>query len=121
MCSLRASNQAMKRAGLGAGVEEAESVMTELDEQIREASELTSVLATPLADAAGPAPGGLDEDLARELDMELGLLEGALAEPEPSPPLPLPLPPPPPPARAAPPLPPIPEARPQQVSTMLDW
>ena len=69
MCSLRASNQAMKRAGLGAGVEEAESVMTELDEQIREASELTSVLATPLADAAGPAPGGLDEDLARELDM----------------------------------------------------
>ena len=114
MCSLRASNQAMKRAGLGAGVEEAESVMTELDEQIREASELTSVLATPLADAAGPAPGGLDEDLARELDMELGLLEGALAEPEPAPPLPLP-------ARAAPLLPPIPEARPQQVSTMLDW
>ena len=77
MCSLRASNQAMKKAGLADGVAEAEKVMGELDDQIREASELTSVLAEPLTDhtlgmGAGP---GIDDELNRELDEELGLLE----------------------------------------------
>ena len=65
MRSLRDSSTAMKKAGLGVGVEEAENVMTELDDQIREASELTSVLATPIVQDA--------DDI--DLDAELGLLE----------------------------------------------
>jgi hypothetical protein len=65
MRSLRDSSTAMKKAGLGAGVEDAENIMTELDDQIREASELTSVLATPIVQDA--------DDI--DLDAELGLLE----------------------------------------------
>ena len=129
MNSLRASSQAMKQAGIGIGVEEAETVMNELDDQIREASELTSVLSTPLMDtAAGGGMLGLDEELDRELDEELGLLERAESAPAPAPaPTPAPAP-----ARTsapARPLPPIPEASaathteraPQAVSSMLDW
>ena len=48
MNSLKVSSQAMRKAGIGQGLEEAETVMNELDDQIREASELTTVLATPL-------------------------------------------------------------------------
>ncbi len=110
MCSLRASNQAMKKAGLADGVAEAEKVMGELDNQIREASELTSVLAEPLTDhtlgmGAGP---GIDDELNRELDEELGLLESettaAIAPPRAAEPVPIPAPPPPP--RATEPTPP---------------
>lgn len=77
MRSLRDSSSAMKRAGLGVGIEEAETVMTELDDQIREASELTSVLAAPIVE---------DED-DFDLDAELGLLarEEAAASPSPLP------------------------------------
>jgi hypothetical protein len=120
MNSLRVSNQAMKKAGLGDGVEEAETVMNELDNQIREASELTSVLATPLADlsAGGAGVTGLDDELARELDLELGLLETTEPpRPTATPPTPvaaLPLPPPPAPA-------PVPAIAPHQVSSMMDW
>ena len=70
MRSLRDSSTAMKKAGLGVGIEEAETVMTELDDQIREASELTSVLATPIVQDA--------DDL--DLDAELGLLESEDAQ-----------------------------------------
>ena len=62
--SLRESTVAMKRAGLGVGVEEAETVMTQLDEQMREASELTSVLAAPIQ---------ADDDAGFDLDAELDL------------------------------------------------
>jgi hypothetical protein len=113
MSSLRASSQAMRQAGIGAGVQEAESVMTELDEHIREASELTSVLATPLVDtAAGPMLE--DEYLNRELDEELGVLEESLLAP--------PTPPPSPPPVLPPREPFLPPPAPVQVSRMsADW
>ena len=77
MSSLRASSQAMKRAGIGMDADEAEKVMNELEDQIHEASEVTNVLATPLNVAAG---GDLeDADLAllglADVDAELGLIE----------------------------------------------
>ena len=69
MNSLKLSSQAMKKAGIGQGIEEAESVMNELDDQIREASELTTVLATPLVNSTGEEEDELD------LEEELGLIE----------------------------------------------
>ena len=52
---------------MGKGVKEAEQIMTELDEQLRESSELTSVLAGPLQD-----DGDLDEEFEELLrDPEL--------------------------------------------------
>lgn len=68
MNSLRMSSQAMRKAGVGAGVEDAETVMNELDDQIREASELTTVLATPMMSGAG------DDDDTIDVDAELGLI-----------------------------------------------
>jgi hypothetical protein len=68
MNSLKLSSQAMRRAGIGQGVEEAETVMNELDDQMREASELTTVLATPLVNSTGE-----EEDLL-DVDAELGLI-----------------------------------------------
>ena len=65
MQTLIASSAALKKAGVGKGVKEAEAVMSELDEQMRESGELTSVLA-----------GGLpDVDSGFDLDMEFDLLE----------------------------------------------
>ena len=69
MNSLKLSSQAMRKAGIGQGLEEAETVMNELDDQIREASELTTVLATPLVNSTGE-----EEDLL-DVDAELGLIE----------------------------------------------
>ena len=67
MRSLRVSSQAMKKAGIGIGVEEAETVMNELDDQIREASDITTLLATPLLHD--------DHDVDEtDLDAELALL-----------------------------------------------
>lgn len=68
MNSLKVSSQAMRKAGIGQGLEEAETVMNELDDQIREASELTTVLATPLVNSTGE-----EEDLI-DVDAELGLI-----------------------------------------------
>ena len=69
MNSLRLSSQAMRKAGIGQGLEkEAESVMNELDDQIREASELTTVLSTPLVNTAGDDGEDLD------IDEELGII-----------------------------------------------
>lgn len=64
MQSLKQSSQAMKNAGLGTGAVEAESVMNELDGQLREAEELTTVLATPLQ----------DDDCTIDVDAELELI-----------------------------------------------
>lgn len=64
MQTLLASSAALKRAGVGKGIKEAEEVMTQLDEQMRESSELTSVLANPLHD-------DMDFEVEEELDMLL--------------------------------------------------
>lgn len=66
MLTLRASTSAMKKAGIGVRIEDAESVMTELDNTIKDTQDLTSVLAAPLAYTE-------EEDL--ELDAELEWLE----------------------------------------------
>ena len=77
MNSLKLSSQAMRKAGMGQGLEEAENVMYELDDQIREASELTTVLATPLVNSTG-----LDDDEI-DVDEELGLISKELERPLP--------------------------------------
>lgn len=66
MLTLRASTTAMKKAGIGVKIEDAESVMTDLDNTIKDTQDLTSVLAAPLAYT--------DEEDA-ELDAELDWLE----------------------------------------------
>ena len=67
MQTLVASSAALKKAGVGKGVKEAEQIMTELDEQLRDSSELTLVLAGPLQD-----DGDLDEEFEELLrDPEL--------------------------------------------------
>ena len=48
MRTLQASSTALKQAGVGTGVKDAEDVMSQLDEQMRQSSELTSVLSGPL-------------------------------------------------------------------------
>lgn len=65
MLTLKASTSAMRKAGITIGVQEVETVMSELDEQMREAQDITEVLANPLSQ-----PG---EDA--DLDAELELLE----------------------------------------------
>lgn len=69
MNSLRASSQAMKKAGIGIDAEEAEKVMNELGDQIQEASEMTSVFATPIMAGDEDQELGLDD-----VDKELGLI-----------------------------------------------
>ncbi len=73
MQTLLASSAALKKAGVGKGVKEAEAVMSELDEQLRESGELTSVLAGGLQDVEG------DFDLDQEFELmeqECELLSG---------------------------------------------
>jgi hypothetical protein len=67
MHSLRLSSQAMKKAGIGIGVEEAENVMIELDDQIREASDVATLLSAPLMQDEND----IDEN---DIDAELALL-----------------------------------------------
>ena len=64
MQTLLASSAALKKAGVGKGVKEAETIMSELDEQLRESGELTSVLA-----------GGVQEEPDFDLDEEFELFE----------------------------------------------
>jgi len=64
MQTLLASNAALKKAGVGKGVKEAGELMTELDEQLRESGELTSVLS-----------GGLQEDCDFDMEEEFEQLE----------------------------------------------
>lgn len=79
MLTLKASTAAMRKAGITLGVQEVESVMSELDEQMREVQDITHVLATPLV----PTGGGAEE---AELDAELDLLEAVGGSTEPVPP-----------------------------------
>ena len=65
MLTLWASTSAMKTAGIGVALQDAEQVMGEFDNTIHDTQELNSVLAGPLA--------GAEEDL--ELDEELAWLE----------------------------------------------
>jgi len=78
MLTLKASTNAMRKAGINLGVQEVESVMSELDEQMREAHDVTSVLSTPLplhlSNGQQVGPGGLQLEDA-DLDAELDLLE----------------------------------------------
>jgi hypothetical protein len=65
--TLVASSAALKKAGVGTGVREAEAVMSSLDEQMRESGELTSVLTGPLAE---------DADLDVEEELKLLMSDG---------------------------------------------
>lgn len=67
MQTLMASSAALKKAGVGKGVKEAEAIMSELDEQLRESSELTSVLNGPLTDEGDL---DLEEELAAFMETE---------------------------------------------------
>lgn len=69
MQALLSSSEALKRAGVGKGIKEAEEVMSQLDEQMREASELTSVLAGSMQD---------DEDLDVDEEFEQLQREGEI-------------------------------------------
>jgi hypothetical protein len=62
MLTLKASTSAMRKAGITLGVQEVESVMTELDEQMREVHDITSAFATPLQ-GGGPEDSELDAEL----------------------------------------------------------
>ncbi len=62
MQTLVASSTALKKAGVGKGVKEAEAVMSDLDEQMREASDLNQVLSSNLQDET-------DFDLDEEFEM----------------------------------------------------
>jgi septation ring formation regulator EzrA len=77
MHTLKASTNAMRKAGINLGVQEVENVMSELDEQMREVQDITSVLATPMLAGAGPEEA--------DLDAELDLLEAVLAAPQETP------------------------------------
>ena len=74
MLTLKASTSAMRKAGITIGVQEVETVMSELDEQMREAQDITEVLANPLNQTAEDA----------DLDAELDLLEDVATESRPS-------------------------------------
>ena len=75
MQTLLASSAALKKAGVGKGVKEAEAVMSELDEQLRESGELTSVLAGGLQDSMGDGDFDLDEEF-EQFEKECELLSG---------------------------------------------
>ncbi len=80
MQTLLASSAALKKAGVGKGVKEAEAVMSELDDQLRESSELTSVLASGLPDMDGDFD--IDEEfelLEQENELYSGIGTASLA------------------------------------------
>jgi hypothetical protein len=64
MRTLQASSAALKEAGVGTGVKDAEEVMMQLDEQMKQSSELTSVLSGPLQD-------DMDFDMDEEFELLL--------------------------------------------------
>lgn len=72
--TLMASSTALKKAGVGTGVKEAEAVMSELDEQMRETGELTSVLSGSVGD---------DWDIDVEEELNALMKDGVLDEVEP--------------------------------------
>ena len=86
MLTLKASTNAMRKAGITLGVQEVENVMSEMDEQMREVQDITEVLANPLT-ALGPE----EADLDAELDL-LDALDAAPPQPVAAPPVAQPLP-----------------------------
>ena len=77
--TLKASTDAMRKAGITIGLQEVESVMTELDVQMREVNDVTEVLANPLN-----ALSVEDEDLDAELELLEAMGDGEPAKkPEP--------------------------------------
>ena len=48
MLTLKASTNAMRKAGISLGVQEVETVMSELDEQMREITDVTSAISNPI-------------------------------------------------------------------------
>jgi hypothetical protein len=79
MLTLKASTAAMRKAGINLGVQEVETVISELDDQMREVNEITDVLANPLG---GQSMGGSmsANDEALDLDSELDLLEAVISD-----------------------------------------
>ena len=77
MSTLLASTAALKKAGIKNGVRDAENVISDLDEQMRESAELTSILSGPLL-----VGGGNDTMSGSMLDLEATSsdLEAELAE-----------------------------------------
>jgi hypothetical protein len=73
MLTLKASSNAMRKAGIHLGVQEAENVMAEIDEQMRDAQDVTDVLSNPLVTGVGSAPSVTVDEA--DLDAELDLLE----------------------------------------------
>ena len=71
MNSLKASSQAMRKAGIGVDAMEAEKVMNELEDQIQDASEVTAALSTPLLSGMDSGDMALGMD---DVDRELGLI-----------------------------------------------
>lgn len=80
MLTLKASTNAMRKAGINLGVQEVENVMSEMDEQIREVHDVTSVLAGPAGVLGG---GGAFPSDEADLDAELDLLEAIGTSPAP--------------------------------------
>jgi hypothetical protein len=66
MLTLKASTSAMRKAGITLGVQEVESVMLEIDDQMREVQDITSVMSNPLT---GCQTSLEDADLDAELDL----------------------------------------------------
>ena len=86
MMTLKASTAAMKKAGITLGVQEVESVMTELDEQMREVQDVTTALANPLQPlSAEDAELDAELDQLLELDPPLQQQEQAECPPAPAP------------------------------------
>ena len=77
MRTLLASSTALKKAGVGKGVQEAEAIMSELDDHMRETTELTSVLSAPI-DCDVDVDAEFDE-----LEQELQVRNALFPAPEP--------------------------------------
>jgi predicted small metal-binding protein len=71
MQTLMVSSNALKNAGIGKGAQEAEEVMTELGEHMKEASELTSVLAQHIDSSV---TNSMEEEDALDIEAELAKL-----------------------------------------------
>jgi Snf7 len=63
MLSLKASTEAMKKAGIGSAFLDAGKVMDDLDDNLREIQDVTSVLANPMAMGIQPDEAELDDEL----------------------------------------------------------
>ena len=88
--SLRASTTAMKKAGIGAGIEDAERLLGDMDEQLKDTQDLTSVLSTPLNQAATEEEADLDLELEgleplEDAGQSFAPRRAKAAEPEPEP------------------------------------